>query len=44
LLTICTVILTPQNGRFHAHVVELPDCKAEAESRDKALALIQRRL
>ena len=40
----CNVILTPQNGRFLAHVAELPDCKAEAESRDQALALIQRRL
>ncbi|MCI0699342.1 hypothetical protein L0337_45985 [candidate division KSB1 bacterium] len=41
---ICNVILTPQNGRFLAHVAELPDCKAEAESRDRALALIQKRL
>jgi len=41
---ICNVILTPQNGRFLAHVVELPDCKAEAESRGQALALIQQRL
>jgi predicted RNase H-like HicB family nuclease len=41
---ICNVILTPQNGRFLAHVAELPDCKAEAESRDQALALIQHRL
>jgi len=41
---ICNVILTPQNGRFLAHVAELPDCKAEAESRDQALALIQQRL
>jgi predicted RNase H-like HicB family nuclease len=40
----CNVILTPQNGRFIAHVAELPDCKAEAESRDQALALIQKRL
>jgi predicted RNase H-like HicB family nuclease len=41
---ICNVILTADNGRFLAHVVELPDCKAEAESRDQALALIQKRL
>jgi len=41
---ICNIILTPQNGRFFAHVAELPDCKAEAESRDQALALVQRRL
>jgi predicted RNase H-like HicB family nuclease len=41
---ICNVILTAQNGRFIAHVAELPDCKAEAESRDQALALIQKRL
>lgn len=40
----CNVILTAQNGRFFAHVAELPDCKAEAESRDQALALIQKRL
>jgi len=40
----CNVILTPQNGRFLAYVAELPDCKAKAESRDKALALIQTRL
>jgi len=40
----CNIILTPQNGRFFAHVAELPDCKAEAESRDQALALIQQRL
>jgi len=40
----CNVILTPKNGRFLAHVAEFPDCKAEAESRDKALMLIQTRL
>lgn len=40
----CNVVLTRENGRFLAHVAELPDCKAEAESRDKALALIQKRL
>jgi len=40
----CNIILTPQNDRFFAHVAELPDCKAEAESRDQALALVQRRL
>lgn len=40
----CNVILTAENGRFFAHVAELPDCKAEAESRDQALALIQKRL
>lgn len=40
----CNVILTPKNGRFLAHVAELPDCKADAESRDQALALIQKRL
>ncbi|MGH7452969.1 MAG: hypothetical protein ACRENG_16590 [bacterium] len=40
----CNVILTPQNGRIIAHVAELPDCKAEAESRDQVLALIQKRL
>jgi predicted RNase H-like HicB family nuclease len=40
----CNVILTADNGRFHAHVAELPDCKAEAESRDQALSLIQKRL
>jgi predicted RNase H-like HicB family nuclease len=40
----CNVILTADNGRFLAHVAELPDCKAEAESRDQALALIQKRL
>lgn len=38
------VILTADNGRFRAHVAELPDCKAEAESRDQALVLIQKRL
>jgi len=37
----CNVILTPQNGRFLASVAELPNCTAEAESRDQALALIQ---
>jgi predicted RNase H-like HicB family nuclease len=41
---IYNVILTADNGRFIAHVAELPDCKAEAESRDQALALIQQRL
>jgi hypothetical protein len=40
----CTVILTPQNGRFRARVAELPECKAEAESRDKTLALLEKRL
>jgi len=40
----CNIILTPQNGRFFAHVAELPDCKAEAESRDQVLTLIQQRL
>jgi predicted RNase H-like HicB family nuclease len=40
----CNVVLTRENGRFLAHVAELPDCKAEAESRDQALALIQKRL
>ncbi len=40
----CTVILTPPNGRFRAQVAELPECKAEAESRDKALALLEKRL
>lgn len=40
----CTVILTPENGRFRAQVAELPECKAEAESRDKALALLEKRL
>ena len=38
----CTVILTPQNGRFLAHVAELPNCRAEAESRDQALAMIRK--
>lgn len=41
---ICNIILTTENGRFLAHVAELPDCKAEAENRDQALALIQQRL
>ena len=40
----CNIILTPQNGRLFAHGAELPDCKTEAESRDQALALVQRRL
>jgi predicted RNase H-like HicB family nuclease len=40
----CNVILTTENGRFLAHVAELPDCKAEAESRAQVLALIQKRL
>lgn len=40
----CNVILTAENGRFRAHVAELPHCTAEAESRDRALALIQERL
>jgi predicted RNase H-like HicB family nuclease len=44
LAMTCNVILTADNGRFFAHVAELPDCKAEAESRDQALALIQKRL
>lgn len=38
------VVLTAENGRFLAHVPELPHCTAEAESRDRALALIQQRL
>ncbi|MDZ7288601.1 MAG: hypothetical protein ONB44_02145 [candidate division KSB1 bacterium] len=41
---ICNVIVTADNGRFFAHVAELPDCRVEAESRDRALALIQQRL
>jgi len=40
----CNVILTPQNGRFLAYIAGLPDCKAQADSRDKVLALIQARL
>lgn len=44
IIMTCNIILTPQNGRFFAHVAELPDCKAEAESRDQALELVQRRL
>lgn len=40
----CNVILTSENGRFLAHVAELPHCKAEAKSRDRALELIQQRL
>lgn len=39
----CNVILTAENGRFRAHIAELPHCTAEAESRDRALALIQQR-
>ncbi len=44
MLMTYNVILTPKNGRFLAQVVELPDCKAEAGDRDKALALIQKRI
>lgn len=40
----CTVVLTPENGRFHAQAVEFPDCKAVAEDRDKALALLEKRV
>jgi len=40
----CNVIVTPRHGRYLARVAELPDCKAEAESRDQALALIEKRL
>jgi len=40
----CNVILTSKNGRFFARVAEFPNCRAEAESRDQALALIQTRL
>jgi predicted RNase H-like HicB family nuclease len=40
----CTVLITPQNGRFRAQVAELPDCKAEAEDRDRALALLEKRI
>ncbi len=40
----CNVILTADNGRFLAHVAEQPDCKAEAESHDNVLTLIQKRL
>jgi hypothetical protein len=40
----CTVVLTPQNGRFHAQVAEFPDCKAEAEDRDQTLALLEKRI
>jgi len=38
------VIITPKNGRFFAHVAQLPDCWAEDDSRDKVLALIRQRL
>ncbi len=40
----CNVILTAKSGRFIAQVAELPYCKAEANSRNQALALIQKRL
>jgi len=40
----CTVVLTPPNGRFHAQVAEFPDCKAEADDRDKTLALLEKRI
>jgi hypothetical protein len=44
LIMTCNVILTADNGRFRAHAAELPDCKAEAESRDQVPELIQKRL
>ena len=40
----CTVILTPQNGRFRAQVAELPECKVEAKGRNEALTLIEKRI
>jgi predicted RNase H-like HicB family nuclease len=40
----CTVLLTPQNGRFRAQVAELPECEVEADGRDEALALLERRI
>jgi hypothetical protein len=41
---ICTVILTPQNGRFRAQVAELPECTVEAKGRMEALTLIEKRV
>jgi hypothetical protein len=40
----CTIILTPVNGRFRAHVVELPRCEVEAKGRDKVIALLKKRI
>jgi hypothetical protein len=40
----CTVLLTPQNGRFRAQVAKLPECEVEAEGRDQALVLLERRI
>jgi predicted RNase H-like HicB family nuclease len=40
----CTIILTPKNGRYRAQVAEFPDCDIEAEGRDEALALIEKRI
>jgi len=40
----CTVLLTPKNGRFRAQVAELPDVEVEAEGRDEALALLEKRI
>jgi len=39
----CTVFLSRNNGRFRARVAELPECEVEAEGRDEALALIEKR-
>jgi hypothetical protein len=41
---ICTVLLTPPNGRFRAQVAELPNVEVEAEGRDEALALLEKRI
>jgi predicted RNase H-like HicB family nuclease len=40
----CTVLLTPHNGRFRAQVAELPNVEVEAEGRDEALALLEKRI
>jgi hypothetical protein len=40
----CTVLLTPHNGRFRARVAELPHVEVEAEGRDEALALLEKRI
>lgn len=40
----CTIILTPQNGRFLAQVAELPECKVVATGRKEALTLIEKRI
>jgi predicted RNase H-like HicB family nuclease len=40
----CTVILTPQNGRYRARVAELPECQVVAKGRAEALILIEKRI